>query len=181
MNQDYSLEFFVKHEFGELYWANLKHFLSRFKLIVVPLALVLCAVGAILVYGSITHLHIAESRPDFISNLSPLLMYGAGAVVMIFALPAVASAKNLRDPRSKNGFTYNVSNDGVRVDGSAGRSENNWTAFVRATEARSAFSLFVTRDSFHLLPKRCFASSEDIDRFRTIIRTNVPATRLKAK
>jgi hypothetical protein len=141
----------------------------------------LCAAGAILLFGFIAHLHITEKRPDFIATVRPLFIYGVAALFVIFALPGLAVARRLRDPRAKNGFTYIVSNEGVRVEGSAGRAENNWTAFLRAREAHRVFSLFVTRDSFHVLPKRCFASPEDMDLFRAIVRANLPAAKLKAK
>lgn len=181
MDEDYVLKVFVRHEFGELYRANLTRFLSRSRLVLIPLAVAVCAVGAVLLLGAITHVHIRERRPDFIANVRPLLIYGAVALVGAFVLPGLATGKTLRDPRGKNGFTYSVSNEGIRVEGSAGRLEYDWTAFVKATEAPSAFSLFMTRDSFHLLPKRCFGSPGDVELFRTIVRANVPVSRLKTK
>jgi len=181
MDEDYTLKFLVRHEVGELYRANLTQFLSRSRLVLIPLAVAVCAVGAVLLLGAITHAHITERRPEFIANVRPLLIYGAVALVGAFVLPGLATAKTLRDPRRKNGFTYYVSKEGIRVEGSAGRVEYNWTAFVKATEAHNAFSLFMTRNSFHLLPKRCFGSFGDVELFRTVIRANVPVSRLKMK
>lgn len=181
MDQASSLTLRVRHEFGELYWANLKHFLSRLKFVLITLAVFLCAVGAILAVGAVTHTNIADTRPDFIANVRPLFILCAAVFVGAFALPWVATSKGLRDPRRKNGFTYYVSNQGVRVEGSVARSELDWTAFTKAAESRGAFSLFTTRHSFHLLPKRCFASPDEIELFRMLVRTNVPAARLKTQ
>jgi hypothetical protein len=90
----------------------------------------------------------------------------------------INTRKAFRDTRAVNGVKYRISPETIRVEGSTGVSDLNWTAFLRVRETTPAFLLFATTTTFHLIPKRCFATNDDIFRFREIIRENIPNAKL---
>jgi hypothetical protein len=115
----------------------------------------------------------------FAQNVKPVFILAWIFIAVFPVLWLINTRKILRDPRVKNGFKYHVSDEGVRVEGSAGVSEFNWTAFVEAREISNGFLLFVTRTSFHVIPRRCFTTNEEVLLFRKIIRANIPKAKLK--
>ena len=177
MDKERFLNLFVKHQFGELYSANLKHAALRLRFFSIPAGVILVLLGSILI---IAHLRrsIETDWSNLAENLEPLFLLMVAFFVLIPVLALIGTQRTLRDPRTKNGFTYDVSNHGIRCEGSAGRFDMNWTAFTRAREVSDAFLLYVTRDNFHLFPKRCFAPGE-IDLFREIIRANLAGAKLQ--
>jgi hypothetical protein len=49
----------------------------------------------------------------------------------------------------------------------------DWRAFHRLDETPTHFFLYVDKLMAHIVPKRCFSSADETDRFRTIAHTNI--------
>ncbi len=167
----------VKHQFRELYAASLKSFLYRLKYTLIVALIILVGNSYLFVYAS--------SRPSddqwvtLADNFKPLFYVVLIVLLWIPILILIHTRKVLRDPRTKGGYEYHVTTHGIRVEGSAGTSDLNWTAFVSAREVSTAFWLFVSKTTFHLIPKRCFTSDADIVAFREIIRSNILMAKLR--
>jgi hypothetical protein len=104
-----------------------------------------------------------------------LLLVKLPLVCVLLPLVAfLAARKAMNDPRTKAGFKYHFSRDAIQIEGLSGRSELNWNAFVDVREVPDAFFLFLNRQLFHVIPKRCFASGDEVSAFREILRDKFP-------
>ena len=72
---------------------------------------------------------------------------------------------------------YAVSTNGVSLDASWGSARQAWSVYRRAGESRSAFYLYMSHMQAQILPKRCFTSPEQMDRFRQLVRAGNGARR----
>lgn len=62
---------------------------------------------------------------------------------------------------------------GVASASSLGSGQQRWEVFWRAVEAKSAFYLYVSNKMAYVLPKRCFTSDEQMQRFRDLVRAGM--------
>jgi hypothetical protein len=178
MPNDDAIDLFVKVDFWELYRANLEFAVRQARFFLIGAAFLALATGSVLVHANSPDLQ-DDRWITFAQNVKPLFTL---SFIFLFIFPVTSlinTRKAFRDPRAANGFKYRVSPETIRVEGSSGVSDLNWTAFLRARETSPAFWLFVTPTIFHLIPKRCFATNDDIVRFREIIRVNIPKAKLQ--
>lgn len=69
--------------------------------------------------------------------------------------------------------------DGVVSRSRLGNHETAWGSYSAVFESVDYFLLYLGRNVFNPLPKRSFADTQDVDRFRDLIRAHVPNTRLQ--
>jgi hypothetical protein len=72
-----------------------------------------------------------------------------------------------------------ISPGGVTTESSAGSAHVDWSHFWRAYERPGAFYLYTATNMALTLPKRCFESEEQMERFREIVRAGVVAERCR--
>jgi hypothetical protein len=178
MPNEKTIDLFVKLKFGELYLATLKFVIRKRKVVLIGAAFLAVVTGSIIIHANSPDLQ-DDRWIGVAQNVKPLfnIMWICMALFPVTTL--ISTWRILRDPRAKNGFKYRVASEGIRVEGSAGTSDYNWTAFIGAREISTAFFLFVTGATFHLIPKRSFATSDDLVQFREIIRASIPRAKLK--
>jgi hypothetical protein len=71
-----------------------------------------------------------------------------------------------------------LSSRGVSFKNDVADLKCQWQAFHRVEETPTHFFLYVEKLMAHIVPKRCFGSDEETDRFRAIVRGNIkPADR----
>jgi hypothetical protein len=176
MSADRFVDLFIQLGLKETYWANLGVSVRRLRIFLLAFALLAVFTGTAFVLA-----HVGAEDDNFQSigsNLAPLFWVW---LVILIIFPAVlwfTTRKALRDPRTQGGFHYRISDAGIESRGSAGSTELNWSAFIAARETTEAFQLFISGSRFHFLPKRCFASPQEIDLAREIIRANISKAKL---
>lgn len=69
---------------------------------------------------------------------------------------------------------YTFCATGITVQSDDATSDCKWSLFHRAVETPSVFVFSVTSHHGTYIPKRCFASSDDVARVRDLIRENMP-------
>jgi len=168
----------VQTRFGEMYSAFLRFSFHKLRLLFFVAALIFVLTGLVLIHAN--QVDPPDDRwTNFAENVKPLFNLAWIFFLLIPVTSLLNAARIQRDPRTKGGFNYHITDGGIRVEGSTGSNDYNWTAFSEASEVSGAFFLFVTGALFHIIPKRCFASPEDINVFREIIRTNVSKSKLR--
>jgi hypothetical protein len=75
-------------------------------------------------------------------------------------------------PGFKKPVKYMLNAQGLRFESADAKGEYNWSVFARVLETRKAFALAQTDYAATYIPKRCFASHEEIVRLRQIIVEN---------
>jgi preprotein translocase subunit YajC len=66
-----------------------------------------------------------------------------------------------------------VTDDGVTIVNSMTRLQQTWDAFEAVRETPNLFMLYTSSYSFHMVPKRAFASGMEIDAFRWVVRLRI--------
>jgi YcxB-like protein len=61
-----------------------------------------------------------------------------------------------------------VSEAGLVATAKGVRTNVEWSRFLRLKEAKNHFLLYTGADLYNIVPKRGFASEEDVDRFRQL-------------
>ena len=65
------------------------------------------------------------------------------------------------------------SRDGVAGQSEAGSGRNDWSRYWRAADSKEAVYLYTASNMALILPKRCFESEEQMERFREIVRAGM--------
>jgi hypothetical protein len=65
---------------------------------------------------------------------------------------------------------YGFSNESVSLKGTLGESRLQWRAFERVCESPGYFYLYIGRNLFYIVPKRCFSSEADLQTLRQMVR-----------
>jgi len=72
-------------------------------------------------------------------------------------------------------ITLNVTHTGVEARTDQGYSVKPWSDYLRWKEGKSVFLLYLSDHLFQIVPKRFFATREDIDAFRSVISQSIGA------
>jgi hypothetical protein len=111
-----------------------------------------------------------QSISDFVRpHFTWLVLTGATCIFLIRytsrqLLTIWEGAPVLRRP-----FTLTVSDHGITIAEPLSRDELKWFAFDRVIETQNLFLLYVAEHLFHMVPKRAFADTAQIDEFRATI------------
>jgi len=93
-----------------------------------------------------------------------------------------AAKSLLQSTPSLQGPTRWLFSDGaIRVDSPTGGSHLEWTTYMRARETAVQFLLYPQAQIAHIVPKRCFATKEQVTRFREMVRRQVPTATLQSE
>jgi len=66
-----------------------------------------------------------------------------------------------------------VTNAGVASHTERGNSMKPWSDYLKWKEGKSVFLLYLSDQMFQMVPKRFFATHEDIDAFRSMVRHSI--------
>ncbi len=118
-------------------------------------------------------------RVTHTSILVPILRFitvAAALVVISFALPYLLARNTMRTSAAfKSDLHYVFDERGVSSTTSASESRMDWSAFHRAVELKEFFLLYMSSRVFHIVPKRVFSSSDQMDAFRSLLRSAMGA------
>jgi YcxB-like protein len=107
-------------------------------------------------------------------NIAPLLLVLALFPLTIFLSAHLNKRKQLADPRNAGGITFQFADSGIGVEHSTGKSDLNWTIFVKVVETRDFFLLYPVKSWAYVVPKRCLASQTEIATMRQLLQRHVP-------
>ncbi len=116
-------------------------------------------------------LQAGEPRARTPSIVAAAVLFGYWLVIAPAALYFDAARAYGGNEALHQPLRFNFSADGVSVSGSAANAHQSWSVYWRVRETRRAFHLYTAGSVTQLVPKRCFASAEDVQRFREVVRT----------
>ncbi len=85
---------------------------------------------------------------------------------------ALATSRILNEP-----IQGTASDEGIMVSSTFGKSELPWGAFYRARASADVVLLYISANQFHLVMKDFFATAEDWESFKVLVRANVKTKR----
>jgi hypothetical protein len=112
-------------------------------------------------------------NPFLISDLGPNLVWFL--VLSLFsalswAQQPVAQGLSAANPGLSRTKSVDISGVGITVCDPFSRSESQWQAFATCHETKSLFLLFTDPKTCLMLPKRAFASEEELNAMRALMR-----------
>jgi hypothetical protein len=92
------------------------------------------------------------------------------AAFVFFFVRALRDARKRfeREPAAHRLQTIEITEGGLSQSTHASSTQYKWEAFTRQVETPNLFLLYLTEVTFLLLPKRAFASKDEIDAFREL-------------
>jgi len=72
---------------------------------------------------------------------------------------------------------WDLADSGVIIDLGTSRTQMQWGAFCRSLEASTVFLLYATQYSYHVVPKRAFASAEQTAEFADLVHRHIQPRR----
>ena len=171
----------------ELYAANLSILLGRIRylLYIMGICVVICAV-------CLAPEYLPEPPADYVYavanrlNLYALLDWlfpglAGGGVTLLLMVPAAAflRARSVKKKFGADKSRYVFSADVVNVQSAMGTANLKWEMFQQVRENRRFFFFYSLPGMANLVPKRSFATPEQIEEFRSLIRSHVTKFKLK--
>ncbi len=109
------------------------------------------------------------------------LLWAVGLVLFVgflrFGAPLLAARNFVRKNPSVLGPTnQTIGPTGVFTENARGQATLGWNAYQRVRETPDVFLLYAQSNYAIIVPKRCFRSPDDIQRYREIIRRYCPGT-----
>lgn len=81
-----------------------------------------------------------------------------------------------RNPRLFEMRTVTFNDDGLRSEkATTGTVEAKWSSFEKFKETKNLFLTYQTKDVIGMVPKRAFASPEDVAQFRKLLASKLPS------
>lgn len=146
------------------FWFGLKSWPNRLMLIMMPIA------GLLLLRDF--DLSTIFQRPLAATGVIVSLGFPPFYLAMIW-FRTKQGFRNLKPFQTK--IEYAFSSNGYRVSDAKCSGNIDWDAISRAAESKDSFHIFLNKTSFHTIPKRCFKHSEDIVRFRGLLKESLGA------
>jgi hypothetical protein len=122
-----------------------------------------------------------SSRATILSFEGGESMLAIIALLVLFILFALLVFPYLRmralfwkSPGMTKTRRYTFGTAGITIRSDDATSDCKWSLFLRAVETPKVFVFSVTTYQGTYIPKRCFASTDDIARLRELIRENMP-------
>ena len=125
-------------------------------------------------------------QPDPVDDLFYRLLpplTGLASVAVFFALAWSWQPRRLarRSPYLGAALEGRADAQGLDMQGSLGGEPMPWGNYQTVLESDDHFLLYPARNQYAPLPKRAFASREDLRQFRELIRENIPSANLWKK
>ena len=77
-------------------------------------------------------------------------------------------------PQLQSRVHYQITPDAVRAATNTSKGETTWEGFVRFIETKNVFLLYPNKLIFHIIPKRAFASPDELASFRALATSKIP-------
>lgn len=101
-------------------------------------------------------------------NVLYLMCFGIVCVIFLYMVlnSAVKIIKNAKREGKKPTFSYTFTKGGVHCESKGKSFDLPWTNIYKVTEIKDMFLVYINKESAFIVPKRCFASENDILEFR---------------
>jgi hypothetical protein len=112
----------------------------------------------------------------------PPISYALVAMgVAIWMVPILRSWLYRRAYREAKKYTENIhatfTTQGIHIESAEGKSDLKWSFYSKYLNARDYVLLYMTRQSFSVIPKSAFADESEAERFIRLVDANLERTR----
>ena len=168
----------VRLTFWERYRLSAYLFLRAFRfflLVVVPIALIfLLLLSYVVLFPSPDH-----TFGQLMASFGPTPYVFLGLVVVFGGAPLLMTWSSYSNPRTREVTSFIISEDGVEIENSVASASLKWEAFMRATETRHFFLVFVAKGLAHAWPKCLFVGDDSLKLVRELLRQKITKAKLR--
>jgi len=82
-----------------------------------------------------------------------------------------------QQPQSQGRIDYEITPDVLRAATKTSTAEMTWAGFIRFVETKNLFLLYPNKLIFHIIPKRAFASLDELASFRELAASKIPSSK----
>jgi hypothetical protein len=103
----------------------------------------------------------------------PYLVGAVPTLVVLIPIVVLVRVWTVRRTPSVSGKRrYSFSDDGIKIEFDAAKSELTWPFYTRIKETKAFFLLYVTGSFCNIVPKRSFLDQAQLDSFRALVRAH---------
>jgi len=179
MTDPQSIELTVQLNQNDIYRANVAIIWGRHKIHEwVGIAACAAVIGGFLfavISSQTSEMPAIWSGSAFGVMFAPVFLYA-----MVYGSSYSSAHSILRNTPALQGPTvWAFTENGISVVGPTARGELQWNSFLQVRETREQFLLYQSKNLANVIPKRSFATHEEISRLREMIRRQVPTASLR--
>ncbi len=101
----------------------------------------------------------------------PFLIGAVPTLVVLIPIMALVRVWMVRrTPGISGKRRYSFSDDGVKIEFEAAKSELTWPFYTRIKETKAFFLLYVTGSFCNIIPKKAFLDQAQLESFRSLVR-----------
>ena len=160
----------------ELFEANLFIGLRRFKRYIYLLVLFSLFSSVVIVVAML-------AGPEATKGFTPEVLFVIFASPLIFLATIVATsyfeARSFSSGKAPapSSTRWRFSETGIITEDPTAATQLQWKVFLQVRETKTLFLLFSHQHYAHVIPKRAFASAEDLANFRELLARHYPLTK----
>lgn len=101
-------------------------------------------------------------------------------ILVVFLASLFSLGRFLADPGSVAGTRFRFSESGVVTESSVGKTDCDWTIYLKAQETLKYFLLYPSSAEAQVIPKRCLSTSGELELLRDLFRRHISRNNLKS-
>lgn len=180
MSGDPVVSVHVKLTPAEFYWAAVRSTTQQLRKVLVLSGLVGVLVLSGIIFATILSRSFTEWQQTVRGMYLPLFtLVVIFPILVLFVAPLFSISRFLADPRNTTGLRFRFCESGVSTDSSVGKTDCNWTAYLKVQETPSYFLLYPSNTDVQVIPKRCLSSPAEIQFLRKLCRSHIPRNNLR--
>ncbi len=128
----------------------------------------LCFGGIVFALGLFVYIFVAHDLGFILIGLAIFFMLLLVATTSFSLRRVYHRNRSFFGPR-----TITISEEGIVSDNPLGHAETTWDKYQQFRETKNLFLLYQSQDVIGILPKRVFATSSDLEQFKSLMATKI--------
>ena len=152
------------------------------KILLIPFIMLLAMVAVFIPIS----LFLFSRDPELLLIFIPKLLFAVLICGLAVSIPYLSLYLNIKRDFKKSGALQTmriveVSKDSLVISAENSNTTITWDELYRIQEFRRCFLIYQSSVKIFILPKRCFVSQEQLEDFRSILKSSVESNKLKLK
>jgi hypothetical protein len=180
MSGDPPISIHVKLEPSEFYWAAVRSTTQQMRKVLVLFGFAGFLSLAGLIFATLFSQSIDEWQRTIRGMYLPLFAFvGILPILVVFLAPLFSLGRFLADAGNAAGARYRFSESGVVTESSVGKTDCDWTIYLKAQETLNYFLLYPSSIEAQVIPKRCLSASGELKLLRDLFGRHISRNNLK--
>ena len=90
-------------------------------------------------------------------------------LILIISRKYIFLRSYLNSPKYSQNCKASFTNDSINVENATGKSELNWSIFNRYVDTPTQILIYMSKNSFSIIPKSAFKTEQEVSFFKTML------------